>query len=248
MGITWGKIASHVNYMRYKIQYNNYKHNLLVENFMIEKEIKKVGKRGDIRISFKKSENVNLGKVFILTPNEVDEIIDENENLKNQLQECKKNMASTSNNEKLEINIEEIAKKNNKLKEDIKDNEIKHLQTLNDEKEHFVAKIEQSNKELQNKSKEIAKIQEDIKTLENKYKMEISNLQTQINDLKDENHTLDTNNKTLVANISILINKLKSMGTWKRLFNFKPTINNEIHSMNMDNLESTLQIQEHPKE
>lgn len=234
--------------MRYKIQYNNYKHNLLVENFMIEKEIKKVGKRGDIRISFKKSENVDLGKVFILTPNEVDEIIDENENLKNQLQKCKEHGASNSNNKNLEIDIEEIAKKNNKLQEDIKDNEIKHLQALNDEKEHSAAKTEQSNKELQNKNKEIAKIQEDIKTLENKYKIEISNLQSQINDLKDENHTLNINNKTLVANISILINKLKSMGTLKRIFNFKPSINKEIHSMNMDNLESTLQIQEHQKE
>ena len=234
--------------MRYKIQYYNYKHNLLVGNYMIEKEIIKVGKREDILIRFKKSENVDLGKVFILTPNEVEEIIDENEKLKNQLQECKENMASNSNNKKLEIDVEEIAKKNSKLQEDIKDNEIKHLQALNDEKERFAAKIEQSNKELQNKSKEVAKIQEDMKTLENKYKMEISNLQTQINDLKDENHTLDTNNKTLVANISILINKLKSMGTLKRLFNFKTSINNEIHSMNMDNLESTLQIQEHQKE
>ena len=41
---------------------------------MMEKEIKSYGKRNDIIIRFVKEDNAKLGKVYVLYPNELDEL------------------------------------------------------------------------------------------------------------------------------------------------------------------------------
>lgn len=41
---------------------------------MMEKEIISVGDRGDILIRFKKSDNAQIGKVYVLYPNELEDL------------------------------------------------------------------------------------------------------------------------------------------------------------------------------
>ena len=53
---------------------------------MMEKEIVSAGKRGDILIRFNKSDDAKLGKVFILYPEELEE-------LQNQIAEANKEIA-----------------------------------------------------------------------------------------------------------------------------------------------------------
>lgn len=207
-------------------------------NPMFEKEIKEVGKNKVKRVGeFNSSDgDIQLGKVFILYENEMDELT----RYKTKFETLETNL--NNQQEKYQTQIKKITKLENQITE--KDDEIKQLKQDNKELDSLRNKLEQTKKELKQVKEEKDNLQSKNDDLNTSITIERTTMKQNYNSLDDKYETLiDKYNSnvdmihSLITTIDILINdNIKHMSLKNRLINFKPTLNSYLEQNNLNNL------------